>query len=1529
MTTILSQTYTTLVSLTSALDNPVTITDSGLLEAGLSATISSSTPWTITNYGIVSGSGISLFAAGTVVNAASIAATTGLDAINFSGDGSVTNQSGAEISGGQIGIIGYGASLYVTNAANATITGYSGIVGFGIDGFGHAVLTVVNAGDIGVNTLNGSGIILQAGGSVTNQATGTITARHGVYGQLVAATVVNYGHITANGTILDASVQLNAGGTVTNESGGTISGYRGALGGKYGALTIVNAGVIAGNPTASSGVGVVLEGGGTVTNLNTAMISGFWGIFGETTPATVVNYGSIAGNTSEGVGVQMWGGGSVTNQSGGSIRGGIYGIAGQFAAMTVTNAGDIAPDEAFGTGIKLGAGGNVTNQSTGTITGGYRGIWGYGSPVTVVNYGDIRANEPEGSGVTIGAGGSVTNQSGGTIGGHFGIYGSNSAITVANAGDIAGAAANGFGVDLQAGGYITNQNTGTISGGAFGILGTGPAVTVVNAGSIAGTGPFGKGVFITAGGSVTNLSTGTISGYDGIYGAGGVTVVNQGGIDGTGFFGVSLHGGGTVANYGTIAVTGFGTDAVTLEAGYANLLKMGPDAVFIGTASGGNVIGAPEVSTLELTAGTTPGTLSGLGTTIVDFAQIIIDPGATWTLASVPVGYTVTDLGTLINAGSFSAPITLASGGYLRNASGSTIVGTGLAAIQAGSGATVVNAGDVDPATYGVYLPGGGSVTNVSGGTIIGTVAGVKISGATGTVVNAGGIYGTGFRSYGVELTAGGTVINAGTIAGNNDSVLFAGGFANRLVVDPSAYFSGAIYGGNPLGATAVSTLELAPGTSAGTLTGLGDQIESFVQVTIDSDAAWTLVSNYLTAGYTISNAGTLTNTGTLQSPVMLAAGAALTNAYGGMLYSASGYAVYSAITSAGVSVLNGGVILSPGSTAIALADGGSVTNQSTGTISGGGATGVYIIGAPGTVVNAGLITGSGLGVLFTGAAGTVVNYGIITGSDAGVEFNPGGSNTLIDAGLIASGRYAVRFSSGYANRLVLDPSAVLTGSITGGNTPGASAVSTLELASGATAGTLTGLGNTIVDFAQITIDSGASWTLLSDTLASGYGINDSGTLIAAALTGTGSVTISADSTLEVQGTVSSGETIVFAGAGAYLHIDSPYSFAGGITNFTATDSIDLKDVAPAMVSYATGALDYGTSGSIALSVSPLVPLAKSASTDGTDITALCFCANTRILTPSGARPVRDLAVGDVVTTWSGGQRPISWIGVGRVLATRGRRGAATPVIVRKGALADNVPARNLHVTKGHALYLDDVLIPVEFLVNHRSIVWDDRAQEVELYHIELDAHDVLIANGAPAESYRDDGNRWLFRNANTGWDQPEKPPCAPVLTGGPIVDAVWRRLRDRAGPGPNLPLTEEPDLHLLVDGRRVDGSQQQSGWHIFDLPHPPGELRIVSRAGSPAEMGLARDPRMLGVAVRQVRLWQGARVRVLEVSDESLDEGFHAFEQDNGFRWTDGDAVLPAALFEGFEGTCQLELLLGGATRYPLLAEPADRAAA
>ncbi|HVC59311.1 MAG TPA: Hint domain-containing protein [Acetobacteraceae bacterium] len=313
----------------------------------------------------------------------------------------------------------------------------------------------------------------------------------------------------------------------------------------------------------------------------------------------------------------------------------------------------------------------------------------------------------------------------------------------------------------------------------------------------------------------------------------------------------------------------------------------------------------------------------------------------------------------------------------------------------------------------------------------------------------------------------------------------------------------------------------------------------------------------------------------------------------------------------------------------------------------------------------------------------------------------------------------------------------------------------------------------------------------------------------------------------------------------------------------------------------------------------------------------LCFVAGTTILTPHGEARVETLRVGGCVTLAAGGTARIVWIGKGKVLATRGRRSAATPVILRKGSLGDNVPNRDLRVTKGHAFHIDGVLIPVEFLVNHRSILWDDRAQEVALYHIELEAHDVLLANGAPAESYRDDGNRWLFQNANSGWGEPAKPPCAAVLTGGPVVDAVWRRLLARAPARPRLPLTDDPDLHLLVDGRRVDASERHGLVHLFRLTARPNDVRIISRAAAPAELGLARDPRVLGVALRRIAVRRDTRFRVLEAADPLLAQGFHDFEQDNAFRWTDGDAVLPATLFEGFAGPVELMLRLGGTTRY------------
>ena len=323
---------------------------------------------------------------------------------------------------------------------------------------------------------------------------------------------------------------------------------------------------------------------------------------------------------------------------------------------------------------------------------------------------------------------------------------------------------------------------------------------------------------------------------------------------------------------------------------------------------------------------------------------------------------------------------------------------------------------------------------------------------------------------------------------------------------------------------------------------------------------------------------------------------------------------------------------------------------------------------------------------------------------------------------------------------------------------------------------------------------------------------------------------------------------------------------------------------------------------------------------DITILPPLCFLPGSQIATPNGETPVERLVAGDPILTLSGATRRVLWIGKGESVATPGHRTAATPVIVRKGALSQNVPFKDLHITKAHGLFFDGALIPVEFLVNHRSILWDDAAKLVTLYHVELDTHDILLANGVPAETYRDDGNRWLFQNANAGWHLPPQPPCVPVLTGGPIVDTIWRRLLEQSGLRQNIPLTDDPDLHLMVDGERIDAMLRRSKQYFFCIPQGFGKIRVVSREGVPAETGMARDPRSLGVALTQIQIRWGAKIVLVQADDARLVDGFHDFEPDEGLRWTNGDAELPASLFETSKET-ELFLETAGLTYYPLLA--------
>jgi hypothetical protein len=189
-------------------------------------------------------------------------------------------------------------------------------------------------------------------------------------------------------------------------------------------------------------------------------------------------------------------------------------------------------------------------------------------------------------------------------------------------------------------------------------------------------------------------------------------------------------------------------------------------------------------------------------------------------------------------------------------------------------------------------------------------------------------------------------------------------------------------------------------------------------------------------------------------------------------------------------------------------------------------------------------------------------------------------------------------------------------------------------------------------------------------------------------------------------------------------------------------------------------------------------------------VEAACYCPGTLISTAHGATPIECLAIGDQVKTISGALLAIRWIGRRAYAAAFARRNEKLwPVHIRAGALADHVPARDLFVSPNHALFLDGVLVDAGLLVNGVTITKAAPAAELAYYNIELDSHDVVFAEGAPAETFLDRDCRNMFQNA-AEYDAlyPEaEPDPAPAffarrVEDGAALAAILARLAMRAG---------------------------------------------------------------------------------------------------------------------------------------------------
>lgn len=186
-----------------------------------------------------------------------------------------------------------------------------------------------------------------------------------------------------------------------------------------------------------------------------------------------------------------------------------------------------------------------------------------------------------------------------------------------------------------------------------------------------------------------------------------------------------------------------------------------------------------------------------------------------------------------------------------------------------------------------------------------------------------------------------------------------------------------------------------------------------------------------------------------------------------------------------------------------------------------------------------------------------------------------------------------------------------------------------------------------------------------------------------------------------------------------------------------------------------------------------------------------CILKGAMIATADGARKIEDLKVGDLLPTAFGETSAVRWVARYSVKKSDPRKPWAEsvkPIRIARSALAPNVPENDLFVSSGHALLLDGLLIQVGNLINDATIARYDAAEydELEYFHIKLDGHGVVYAEGAPVETMaKVDQSAVNFDEYVRLYGVPstETARCAPFATYGGGRGEFKSRIRSAISP--------------------------------------------------------------------------------------------------------------------------------------------------